>query len=289
MAPCSYVNEATGDDLSSILLIKVSQYDITILILQAGQNKITLTLQSLLVQRKVGPSTTTPKQDASSKKSRNRGGSVSSGSGSVNNNNETIQSSSLPLSKPRAFGTTSSHVSNSTKPELITTASNENKISNLSAHQIMARRAVGKGIRHGFAAASQAKGQSRVIQSKSINNTQDANLTTLQSNADSLAELANNYRNSLNALNQTTQDSTTDADSVSRSHTPNLASVDCFGFLSRNSSLIDLAMLAPLDDNDAGDHGGLQTDTKGFSFVDFPNPEVHPYQKAKADEEHCKE
>lgn len=176
---------------------------------------------------------------------------------------------------------------------MATMATSKNKTPSLSAHQIMARRAVGKGIRHGFAAASQANGSSRVVtQSKSLNpggiNAKAANFSTLQSNANSLVELANNYRNSLNALNQTTQQNTTVADSASRSHTPNLTNVESYGFLSRNSSLIDLAMLAPLDDDVVGDQG-LQTDAHGFSFVDFPNPEVHPLQKAKAEDQASKE
>lgn len=102
----------------------------------------------------------------------------------------------------------------------------------------IAKRAVGKGVRHGFTAAT----------------------TTIQAaqtvSDNSLAELESNYKNA--ASNDNIYDSNDGGFS---------------GYLSRNSSLIDLAMIAPVDDT--------QGKSPVYPFVDFPHPEVDPTRKKK--------
>jgi hypothetical protein len=54
------------------------------------------------------------------------------------------------------------------------------------------------------------------------------------------------------------------------------------GFLSRNSSLVDLAMIAPVDADSQELSDYL---SEGFGFIDFPNPEVHPANRGSTSED----
>jgi len=156
------------------------------------------------------------------------------------------------------------------------------------SHQALAKAAVGRGIRHGYSASGASMTASRPVGTGPLQ--ADASAAN-QSNAtaaldaatftfpdhsgaeDSLTQLANNYRNSLNDL--TSQDFGSDADPTPLDQIRDRSSGSGFtGFLSRDSSLIDLAMIPSVDD-------ALQpsTDTSrnfGLSFVDFPNPEMYP-------------
>lgn len=110
---------------------------------------------------------------------------------------------------------------------------------------------------------------------------------TLDSNEasnDSLSQLESNFRNSLNeSCDNLTQSynnlgSVTDTDptplSMMRS-TESSENMDFYsGFLSRNSSLIDLAMLAPIDEAMPIQCDEDSNDFASFGFIDFPNPDA---------------
>ena len=94
--------------------------------------------------------------------------------------------------------------------------------------------------------------------------------------------MAINYRNVLNEERSSGSQGQDETDPTPLSEMRGQNNLDFFdGFLSRNSSLVDLAMIAPVDDDEPG-LSDLVND--GFGFVDFPNPEVHP---ANSGEKSC--
>ena len=136
-----------------------------------------------------------------------------------------------------------------------------------NSQQAIAQSAVGRGIRHslGMSAPSVA----------TTHGTQAA--TTVAENSsvpipsgvqESLSQLASNYQNSIGDLPSYpegvgSQDQSQGAGSAAYN--------DPFpSLLSRNSSLVDLAMIPTLDD------GEPFISTPGMRFVDFPQPEVDP-------------
>jgi hypothetical protein len=147
-----------------------------------------------------------------------------------------------------------------------------------TGHQALARQAVGKGIRHGFAVSAVQPAQPR--------STQELD--------QSLSELASNYRRSfVQQQNSTASDAAlaaaaaeaaaaaddlgSDSDPTPLSQMQQERDESFTGFLSRNSSLIDLAMIAPVDDEETSDVATSASNaTNRFGFVDFPNPEVDP-------------
>ena len=78
---------------------------------------------------------------------------------------------------------------------------------------------------------------------------------------DPLSQLASNYRNSLMEIR--------DNDQLTSS-----------GLLSRDSSLLDLAMIPDVDDG-APPAPETSDINPGFTFVDFPNPEVQPQDEGE--------
>jgi hypothetical protein len=164
-------------------------------------------------------------------------------------------------------------------------------------HKAVARAAVGKGIRHAFAAVATAAAggvASATPQgaaaaegggcTTALNAISSSSFTFPEQTSRCLSQLEDNYRNSLNDLTaaetiaagtdptpldqmQMQQSSTASAPSDSMTFT-------CF--LSRNSSLIDLAMLPSIEDglppstdqSKGGEGGG---DMEGYGFVDFPH------------------
>jgi hypothetical protein len=152
----------------------------------------------------------------------------------------------------------------------------------IGAHQALARRAVGKGIRHNFGGPASTTTTTQPFTAQLPPSTHPVN---------SLAELASNYQTS---LLKSSDDEVLDENEDDDDPTP-LSQMQgrvgsyfddntgaYAGLLSRNSSLIDLAMIAPVDDDDTMDESSsmaaaaADTSTRGFGFVDFPNPEVHP-------------
>lgn len=159
-------------------------------------------------------------------------------------------------------------------------------------HQALARRAVGRGIRHSFESSTPVSGQllSPSSQPDSTTQTPFPTPATLQqppafslqgSTSNSLSELAINYRNTLNGLGSQPQSEPSSQSQMQMQvqSSEGNASDGFTGFLSRNSSLVDLAMLAPVDE--ALEAPPSTEEATNFGFVDFPNPDVYP---PKADE-----
>lgn len=143
-------------------------------------------------------------------------------------------------------------------------------------HHALARRAVGRGVRHSYAVptAGNCSGPSTVPIPRS--NQANAPKSVEPSAVDGLSELAINYCNVLNQEKSSASQSqnTADPTPLSEMQRQNSDSTGLFGgFLSRNSSLVDLAMIAPVDAESQELSDYL---SEGFGFIDFPNPDVHP-------------
>jgi hypothetical protein len=158
------------------------------------------------------------------------------------------------------------------------------------AHQALARTAVGRGIRHGYSLnagshlgqPARPGGNTGALQgiAAASSGAPFDFPDQMPSANDSLSQLTSNYRNSLNDMSAQSLDDETMPTPLDQMRDPN-ASVGYGGFLSRNSSLVDLAMIPNVDDPD-----DQQTDFRSFgmNFVDFPNPEVYP---TSGDEGNC--
>jgi hypothetical protein len=145
-----------------------------------------------------------------------------------------------------------------------------------SPASILARQAVGKGVRHNITSSTASLIQSSSSSSTSLSRKWSSKLPNppTESSIDrNLSELESNYKSSL-------APGTTIA--ANQEGSPN----DEFfgGFLSRNSSLVDLAMLPPVD----GNYDNYPLEAETFNFIDFPNPEVDPLSclNSDNDEEH---
>lgn len=151
------------------------------------------------------------------------------------------------------------------------------------SQQAIARSAIGRGVRHSFGLGTTDLNSSTAVESQSIlkeevrSDTTDSNSSTdvgsqsipkedVSSDTnfviprhveDSLSQLTSNYQSSLAGNNPTVEQQ------GSNNGFPSL--------LSRNSSLIDLAMLPNYEEGD-----NALTDMPGFNFVDFPQPELDP-------------
>jgi len=254
MAPCSYVNDATTDELTSLLLIK----------------------------RKTGPTPAkergVKKRERLSDEDRGKDDKNSSATTAVNPVLAGIlqrSSSSTSVAKRRAVNPVTTakiavgkgvkHQLNgylrniASTPGILDTKSN--------SHITLAQTAVGKGVRHGFSAQTHA---SAVSDSTTTNSVSSA-LTSSNSNVsfsdvnqfdlqNSLSELTNNYKNSLNS-------ETSEANSIQSTSAQVNGVPVTLGMLSRESSLIDLAMLDPTPVSE------LARST--MPFIDFPNGDLN--------------
>lgn len=122
--------------------------------------------------------------------------------------------------------------------------------SSLATPQELARAAAGRGVRHSFGAAAVASSAAEPV--------------GLHVNT-SLSQLELNFRSSFNDLNSNSLLADADADPTPLDE----MMAPHYGFLSRNSSLIDLAMIPAVDDNE---HPSTNPDTFGLNF-DFPDPD----------------
>lgn len=233
MAPCSYVNEAASQDIGSLLLIK----------------------------RKT---TTTPKDKNGRKHAAEKVASkavhvpISTAKGVVHQ----VRTTATPAD---------------TRPSL-PTASVDSQSGN-SQHAI-AQAAVGRGIRHsiGFgssataAAAPDAQQSSASAAAHPSEQQREINRYYQPMGVqDSLSQLASNYQNSLVDLPSYPEPAYSGAQQ--QQDTSNSFGQDPFpSLLSRNSSLIDLAMIPTLED---GEDDAVPS-IPGMNFVDFPQPEVDP-------------
>lgn len=151
----------------------------------------------------------------------------------------------------------------------------------VDSQQAIARSAVGRGIRHNYTAPLATP--SNPVPTDHVGHALPApNSNPGQSiQHDDLSQLETNFHNSLNDLQSTNH--------VSRSH-----SLPRFGgFLSPNSSLIDLAMIPLVGDSEGNtatpaqpQNGSNDDDPNiGWNFDDFPYPEIHPdFTSATQDE-----
>ncbi|KAL7567553.1 hypothetical protein ACA910_000157 [Epithemia clementina (nom. ined.)] len=166
-----------------------------------------------------------------------------------------------------------------------------------TSHQAVAQAAVGRGIRHtvgrgiasarpvGNISAATAHVPTPLRYSASVSSSisaetaaQAAQKISTGAVANPLSQLASNFRNSMNDL------------AGDQSQEVNPTSSDLYdqmsfhgGFLRRDDSLVDLAMIPFIDTNenageffqDGKEHDG-STDDVGLNFIDFPNPDVFP-------------
>jgi hypothetical protein len=136
------------------------------------------------------------------------------------------------------------------------------------SQKALARVAVGKGVRHGFV-PNRNNAAASVIQSTS----QPPTVVVPSPVQASLNALTNNYRNSLNELQNAvpggfsgdTQAVTTSCNGGDEGSSNYLAYVP--GSLRRDDSLVDLAMIPLAED---GTETNAVVESSGFSFVDFP-------------------
>jgi hypothetical protein len=117
--------------------------------------------------------------------------------------------------------------------------------------QALARVAVGKGIRHGFT----------LPQSKNSSIMPPPSAASESPVEASLSALTNNFRNSLGGI--------TTASDQDRSQDRAIARMAAYipGSLSRDDSLVDLAMIPMIEE---GDQSIAATSTGPYTFVDFP-------------------
>jgi hypothetical protein len=139
---------------------------------------------------------------------------------------------------------------------------------------VLARQAVGKGVRHNVTSSTVPRinsSSSSSFQRPATRLTILPSPKTSSSIDQSLTELASNYHSSLAPA------ATTTTTTANHQDTPN----DEFfgGFLSRDSSLVDLAMIPPVD----GPYADYPLGAETFNFVDFPNPEVDPLSCLNSD------
>jgi hypothetical protein len=150
----------------------------------------------------------------------------------------------------------------------------------MSAHQELARQAVGRGIRHEFGRPAAPSAAAVAV---SISPAAAPMPPPISNPVGSLTELASNYHNSLMSSTQNAGYDGNDVEPTPLSqmrddggqyfepYTP--------GFLSRNSSLIDLAMIAPVENGNVQEPAASSSSTlaaasptdasQGFAYADF--------------------
>jgi hypothetical protein len=150
----------------------------------------------------------------------------------------------------------------------------------MSAHQELARQAVGKGIRHEF---GRPAAPSAAAVAASISPAAAPMPPPISNPVGSLTELASNYHNSL--MNSTQNEGYDGNDleptplSQMRDNGEQYYEPYTPGFLSRNSSLIDLAMIAPVEDGNTQEPAASSSTStsaaatadasRGFAYADF--------------------
>jgi hypothetical protein len=163
------------------------------------------------------------------------------------------------------------------------------------AHDL-ALAAVGRGIRHSFVlntpeSIKSADTQANCVPTISLSNSQSTqnDLTNnslnqpQQTTENNLLQLASNFRNSLMQSVDCSNDLLTDADPTpwSEMHTPPepIASSDVNyfyrGCLSQNSSLVDLAMIVPVEDSKVS-QATTSDNNESFEFIDFQSLDMFP-------------
>lgn len=162
-------------------------------------------------------------------------------------------------------------------------ATSKGNLNALTTPQQLARAAAGHGIRHSFlAAAAPAAASSISSSSQSVpEDSADQNRATralqgasfaLPASA-SLSQLEINFRNTINDMDGNSLLVDADPTPLNEMIAPQ------YGFLSRDSSLIDLAMIPPVEDNV---NPSTNPNTFGLTF-DFPDPDDRKPSPASRD------
>ena len=180
---------------------------------------------------------------------RTQGGSV----GSSSSSGSTV--SSQVMSPPTAIPTTIHSIKH--PPELTTP-------------QALAKAAVGRGVKHAFSLPIAAVHKSPV--GAATQALQASSFSMPNQQHESLSQLEINYRNSIIDMCADDGDRLTNKLLVDADPTPlNEMVSHNYSFLSRDSSLVDLAMIPAVGDNVLP---STNPDTFGLTFLDFPND--HP-------------
>ena len=280
MAPCSYVNDSTTSELTSILHVKVrccfEFFSSSSLQSNTIDTALRVTISYIVrntsprlhLQRKIGNE---PRARGGKKRERDEQGRVLAGQKSGSQ-------------EAYSVGTTAASSSTPHSAAYAVSANNTNHVVDQS-QKALARVAVGRGVRHGFVPQ-----QNRIAASSNINAnvSKSPSLVAPSPVQASLNALTSNYRNSLNELQSATDQDVTNysssntqnagltavsgqqyapnhGNSASTSSSTNLGFIP--GSLRRDDSLVDLAMIPLADDGEGLSSAAAST---GFSFVDFP-------------------
>ena len=136
-------------------------------------------------------------------------------------------------------------------------------ITSLTSQQALAKFAAGRGIRHGWSAGP----VKLTVDSEGKGSESSNSLASGDTTDERLSQLERNYTNCINSSDHANSSSSeTDLASLDES-----SSRPAYGFLSRNSSLVDLAMIPEVEEEgDLTSHA-----SNGLTFVDFPNAQSH--------------
>ena len=159
------------------------------------------------------------------------------------------------------------------------------KASSSRSQQELAQSAVGKGVRHGLAVpVSEAAGSATEALASASMIFPDPPQLGFPDLQDSLSELTNNFRNSLQGAESLANHPGEPADETTDQANELDPAFQMYNFLSRDSSLVDLAMLMPMTNADATEQQPDQTSVEPTSlsemadtmmpFVDFPSMEA---------------
>jgi hypothetical protein len=179
----------------------------------------------------------------------------------------------------------------------LSTSSANSNLPSSGSHKVLAQTAVGRGIRHSFVASALPGASQQASSSASlllpakrdpdgeVKYTQMSaleqqlqDITSAHMSEETLSQLAETYHSSLNDLEDQVfamEAEPTPLDQMQTSNDNSDGSGIYMGFLSRNSSLVDLAMIPGLDDNlpPAQESDG---DNCGLTFIDFPSADMYP-------------
>lgn len=268
MAPCSYVNDAAMEDISSLFQIKR----------KSGPDPLE---SSLAKKKKDKPVRNTESittvnpvlagiYNRTAKQYRQENNPLEPQLSATSTDAITFSQASSRTSSAYT-ATTATNGSEVRTCNLGQNVNNKTTADKLGVHHELARRAIGRGIRHGYGSNVQnipnllPPVPTPLLPPVPLPQQQ---LRASTSTANSLSELVSNYQNSLKEdFNNGKDDRNNDSTSSPMERQDNSYG----GFLSHNSSLIDLAMLAPVEDGLTDDGMDDTNDCDGFEFFDFTN------------------
>eukprot|EP00544_Gedaniella_sp_CCMP2646_P015033 CAMPEP_0202485252 /NCGR_PEP_ID=MMETSP1361-20130828/4135_1 /ASSEMBLY_ACC=CAM_ASM_000849 /TAXON_ID=210615 /ORGANISM="Staurosira complex sp., Strain CCMP2646" /LENGTH=433 /DNA_ID=CAMNT_0049114105 /DNA_START=236 /DNA_END=1537 /DNA_ORIENTATION=+ len=215
----------------------------------------------LLIKRKAGPAQ--PKEKGQKKRSHN------DASMPRRSNTPTSSAQVNPVLADILHRTTGAASAQATS----TRQSSRTNVSSSSSQQELARAAVGRGVRHGFLPSASAGSATEALASSSMifPDPPQLGLPDLQ---DSLSELTSNYQNSLQDAGANSAEQGSDGSASQHSGIDPFFQM--YNFLSRDSSLVDLAMLVPTNADEAETSASVdptpvnEMSSSNIPFLDFP-------------------